>query len=72
MDSLRSAVLFRCGGTVVPEEVSVGLEGERFDYSTLGVNGFLRLLIDFGCTCKHLEYDQYPKNHVSIIAQKTA
>ena len=66
----QGVLLFTCGGGAGPEEISGGFEGERFDYSTLGVNEFLRLLIEFGCTCKHLEYDQYPENHVYIIAQK--
>jgi SAM-dependent methyltransferase len=66
----QGVLLFTCGGTVGPEEISGGFEGETFDYSTLGVNEFLRLLIEFGCTCKHLEYDQYPENHVYVIAQK--
>ena len=34
------------------------------------VDEFLRLLIEFGCTCRHVEYDQFPENHVYIIAQK--
>lgn len=63
-------LLFTCGGTLGTEEISGGFEDQSFDYSTLGVNEFLRLLIEFGCTCKHLEYDQYPENHVCIIAQK--
>ena len=67
----RGVVLFTCGGSSGPEEISGGFEGETFDYSTLGGNKFLRLLIEFGCICKHLEYDQYPENHVYIIAQKT-
>lgn len=65
-------LLFTCGGTVGAEEISGGFEGEAFDYSTLGVNEFLRLLIEFGCICKHLEYDQYPEQHVYIIARKSA
>jgi SAM-dependent methyltransferase len=71
-DGLQSKgiLLFTCGGTIGPEEISGGFEGQTFDYSTLGVNEFLRLLIEFGCTCKHLEYDQYPQKHVCIIAQK--
>lgn len=71
-DGLQSkgVLLFTCGGTIGPEEISGGFEGQTFDYSTLGVNEFLRLLIEFGCTCKHLEYDQYPQKHVCIIAQK--
>jgi hypothetical protein len=29
--------------------------------------------LDVGCgsSCRHLEYDQFPENHVCIIAQKT-
>ena len=68
----RGVLLFNCGGTAGPEEISGGFGGEQFDYSTLGVNAFLRLLSEFGCTCKHLEYDQYPENHMYIIAQKAA
>jgi len=67
----RGVLLFTCGGTIGPEELSGGFEGETFDYSTLGVNEFLRLIDEYGCTCKHLEYDQFPENHVCIIAQKT-
>ena len=47
----------------------VGAEGS-IDYSTLGVNEFLRLITEFGFICKHVEYDQYPENSVYIIAQK--
>ena len=66
----QGILLFTCGGSIGHEEISAGFEDETFDYSPLGVNEFLRLLIDFGCTCKHLEYDPYPENHVYIIAQK--
>ena len=31
----------------------------------------IKILIEQHCTCLHLEYDQYPENHVYIIAQKT-
>ena len=63
-------LLFTCGGTIGPEEISGGFEGETFDYSTLGVNEFLRIINEFDCTCRHFEYDQLPENHVHIIAQK--
>ena len=66
----RGVLLFTCGGGSGPQEISGGFEGQMFDYSTLGVDEFLRLLMEYGCTCKHLEYDQYPENHVYIIAQK--
>ncbi len=64
-------LLFTCGGGHLPGEVSGSLEGQNFEYSTLGVDAFLQILIDCHCTCRHLEYDQYPENHVYIIAQKT-
>jgi len=67
----EGVLLFTCGGTTGPGEISGGFEGETFDYSTLGVNEFLRLIMQFGCSCKHVEYDQFPENHVYIIAQKT-
>ena len=66
----KGVLLFTCGGTLGPEEISGGFEGESFDYSTLGVNEFLRLIMEFGCSCKHVEYDQFPENHVAIIVQK--
>ena len=66
----KGILLFTCGGTIGAEEISGGFEGERFDYSTLGVNEFLRLVMEFGCLCKHVEFDQFPENHVYIIAQK--
>ena len=69
--SSKGVLLFTCGGTIGPEEISGGFQGESFDYSTLGVNEFLHLIDEFGCTCKHLEYDQFPEKHVCIIAQKT-
>jgi SAM-dependent methyltransferase len=67
----QGVVIFTCGGTLGAEEISGGFEGETFDYSSLGVNEFLRLILKFGCTCRHVEYDQYPENHVYIIGQKT-
>ena len=66
----NGVLLFTCGGTIGPDEISGGFQGETFDYSTLGVNEFLWLINEFGCTCRHLEYDQFPENHVYILAQK--
>ena len=67
----KGILLFTCGGGIGPGEISGGFEGQTFDYSTLGVNEFLRIISESGCTCIHLEYDQYPENHVYIIAQKS-
>ncbi|MDZ8187077.1 MAG: class I SAM-dependent methyltransferase [Nostoc sp. ChiSLP02] len=64
-------LLFTCGGGYTKGEISGSFQGLNFDYSTLGVDAFLQLLSEHNCTCRHLEYDQYPENHVYIIAQKT-
>lgn len=63
-------LLFTCGGKDQPGEISGSFEGQDFDYSTLGVNAFLKILMEQHCTCLHLEYDQYPERHVYIIARK--
>lgn len=64
-------LLFTCGGGYEPGEVSGAFAGQDFEYSTLGVNAFLKILDQCGCTCLHLEYDQHPENHVYIIARRS-
>jgi trans-aconitate methyltransferase len=63
-------LMFTCGGGHKQNEVCGTFEAQDFEYSTLGVNAFLEILTEQHCTCLHLEYDQYPENHVYIIAQK--
>ena len=67
---VKGVLLFTCGGGHSQGEVTGSFQGQNFAYSTLGVDTFLKLLNEQGCTCRHLEYDQYPENHVCIIAQK--
>lgn len=67
----NGVLMFTCGGGYKQSEVSGTFQGQDFEYSTLGVNAFLKILTEHQCTCLHLEYDQYPENHVYIIAQKT-
>ena len=66
----NGVLLFTCGGGHTNDTVTGSFQGQDFAYSTLGVNAFLQLLHEQGCTCRHLEYDQYPENHVYMIAQK--
>lgn len=66
----NGVLLFTCGGGHSSGAVTGSFQGQEFAYSTLGVNTFLALLHEQGCTCRHLEYDQHPENHVTIIAQK--
>lgn len=66
----NGVLLFTCGGGSTNGEISGSFQGQDFEYSTLGVDAFLRILTEHHCTCRHLEYDQYPEKHVYIIAQK--
>lgn len=44
---------------------------EQFYYSSIGINGNLSVLMKNQMVCKHLELDQFPENHVYLVAQKT-
>lgn len=46
----NGVIFFTCGGGRDPQEISGSFAGETSDYSTLGVNEFLRLLNEFGST----------------------
>jgi 2-polyprenyl-3-methyl-5-hydroxy-6-metoxy-1,4-benzoquinol methylase len=63
-------LMFTCGGGSGQSEVSGSFQGQNFEYSTLGVDAFLRIAIENHRTCIHLEYDQYPENHVCIVIKK--
>lgn len=63
------AMLFTCGGGPAGS-ISGSFWNEDFDYSTLGVEAFIQILRETGCFCRHVEYDQFPENHVVILAQK--
>lgn len=63
-------LMFTCGGGHRQSEISGVFQDLDFEYSTLGVNAFLKILDEHHCTSLHLEYDQYPENHVYIIAKK--
>lgn len=44
--------------------------GDTFHYSSIGINENIKILIDNGLSVMHLELDQYPEKHVSVIATK--
>lgn len=67
----NGVLMFTCGGGHRPSEANGAFQGQNFEYSTLGIDALLKILSESHCTCRHLEYDQYPENHVYIIAQRT-
>lgn len=62
--------IFTTGGVDVPGEKTDSFMGPEMYYSVLGIPKVLALLDSLGCVCRHLEYDQYPENHLYVIAQK--
>ncbi len=62
-------LLFTCGGAPAGE-ITGSFWGEDFGYSTMGVEGFVRVIAGCGCFCRHVEFDQLPENHVYVIAQR--
>ena len=62
-------LLFTCGGGEAGE-IRGEFRGQHFEYSTLGVEAFVRILADCSCYCLHVEHDQHPEKHVFIIARK--
>lgn len=64
-------LVFSCGGTDEEGELRDDYMGPEVYYSSLGVNGFLQLFLELGCTCRHMEYDQHPQLHCYFIVQKT-
>jgi SAM-dependent methyltransferase len=53
------------------DKKAISAWGIELGYGILGIPRLLELLTKFGCVCRHLEYDQYPEQHLYIIAQKT-
>jgi SAM-dependent methyltransferase len=62
--------IFTTGGLDGPHEKSDSSMGIEVSFGVLGIPKTLELLDRFGCVCRHLEYDQFPEQHLFIIAQK--
>jgi hypothetical protein len=63
-------LVFTTGGTDEPSEKQDSCMGPPMYYGVLGIPKTLQVLVESGCTCRHLEYDQFPELHVYIVAQK--
>ena len=64
--------IFTTGGVDLAGEKTNPCLGQPLYHAALGLGEVIRVLRAAGCSCRHLEYDQYPEPHVYIIAQKTA
>ena len=44
--------------------------GQTLGYSSVGIVENLKILAESRCQCRHLELDQFPQKHVSLIARR--
>jgi hypothetical protein len=65
----NGVLLFTAGGGDLSGEVSGSFYEEFFEYSTIGARTLIKILDSCGCSCLHLEYDQYPQNHLVLVAR---
>ncbi|MCB1671280.1 MAG: class I SAM-dependent methyltransferase [Gammaproteobacteria bacterium] len=61
-------LIYTCGDAVGEHQDT--WHGQTFHYSSIGITGNLSLLARHGVVCKHLELDQWPQNHVTVIGLK--
>jgi len=62
--------IFSFGGTPEPGDQKNKHMGPEVYYSSLGINGFLKLFMNLGCIIRHLEFDQHPELHTYLIVEK--
>jgi SAM-dependent methyltransferase len=64
-------LIFTSGGVDAPNEVTnPSCHGQPLYHAALGIPRLLRLIDEFGCVCRHLEYDQHLELHIYLIVQK--
>lgn len=64
-------LIFTTGGVETPDDVTNPCFGQPLYHAAPGIPALLHALEQAQCSCKHLEYDQYPEKHVYVIAQRT-
>jgi len=64
--------VFTAGGLDGPAEHKDSAMGPEVYYSTLGIPGLLDVIGQAHCICRHLEFDQYPQNHLVVIVQRSS
>lgn len=61
---------FSAGALAQPDEHVDTAMGPALYYGTLGIPDLLEVIDEAGCICRHLEYDQFPLEHLFVIAQR--
>jgi len=68
----NGVMIFSFGGLNEPGEHTDDAMGPLMYYSSLGINGYIQVILDNACIIKHFEFDQSPELHAYIGAQKNA
>jgi len=64
-------LIFTSGGIDGPEEKGDPCLGEPMYHAAPGIPRLLEIVAAEGCVCRHLEYDQFPEEHLCVIVQQT-
>ena len=67
----RGVFIFTTGGVEAPCERTNPCLGQPLYHAAPGIPAVVRTLEESGCVLRHLEYDQYPEDHVYVIAQRS-
>lgn len=63
-------LIFTTGGVEQADEITPDCFGQPLYHAAPGIPSLVQALGEAGCRCVHLEYDQYPENHVYLVAQR--
>jgi SAM-dependent methyltransferase len=63
-------LIFSCGGVDEPGEHTNTIMGPEVYYASLGINGYVRHIIEADCFIRHIEYGQLPEFHTYFVVQK--
>lgn len=63
-------LIFTSGGVDHPEEKTDPCMGEPMYHAAPGIPKLLEIIAAEGCICRHLEYDQFPEEHLCVIVQR--
>jgi predicted TPR repeat methyltransferase len=62
--------IFTAGGLDAADTHVDAAMGPEVLYSTLGIPSLLDVILEAGCACRHLEFDQYPEKHLYMVVQR--
>jgi 2-polyprenyl-3-methyl-5-hydroxy-6-metoxy-1,4-benzoquinol methylase len=66
----KGVLIYTTGGLDKPGSITNPCMGQPLHHAALGIPQTLQVVAACGCICRHLEYDQYPENHLYLVIQK--